>query len=94
VYSATNGRGELALDSGYGLGFMAQRRGNVVILGHGGSTAGYHASALFHRASRLGVIVLRNCDTCGFNAGPVASRMLERLVTVSDRGARGGRGGE
>ena len=94
VYSATNGRGELAMDSGYGLGFQVQRRGDVVFLGHGGSTAGYHASVLFHRASRLGVIVLRNCGSCRFDAGPVASRVLERLVAVSDRGGRGGRGGE
>jgi len=88
VHSATNGRGALTLSSGYGLGFQAQRRGDVVMLGHGGSTAGYHASALFHRESRLGVIVLRNCDSCRFDAGPVASRMLERLVTSAPTKAR------
>jgi CubicO group peptidase (beta-lactamase class C family) len=82
VYSSTSARGELRLTSGYGLGFQAQRRGEVVLLGHGGSTAGYHASALFHRDSRLGVIVLRNCDSCRFDAGPVASRILERLVVT------------
>jgi CubicO group peptidase (beta-lactamase class C family) len=84
VYSATSGRGELALDSGYGLGFQAQRRGEVVVLGHGGSTAGYHASALFHRESQLGVVVLRSCDSCSrdVDAGPAASRLLERLVSA------------
>jgi hypothetical protein len=82
VYSSTSGRGELSLSSGYGIGFQAQRRGDVVMLGHGGSTAGYHASALFHRASQLGVVVLRNCDSCRFDAGPVAARILERLVAV------------
>ncbi len=80
VYSATNGRGELTLSSGYGLGFQAQRRGDVVWLGHGGSTAGYHASALFSRADQVGVIVLRGCDSCPFDAGPVATRILERVV--------------
>jgi CubicO group peptidase (beta-lactamase class C family) len=83
VYSATNARGELALNSGYGVGFQAQRRGDVVMLGHGGSTAGYHASALFHRGSQLGVVVLRSCDSCSFDAGPVASRVLERLVAAA-----------
>jgi len=83
VYSATNGRGELALSSGYGLGFQAQRRGDIVWLGHGGSTAGYHASALFSRAGQVGVIVLRSCDSCPFDAGPVAARMLERVVAAT-----------
>ncbi len=83
VYSATTSRGELTLSSGYGLGFQAQRRGDIVMLGHGGSTAGYHASALFNRASGLGVIVLRNCDSCRFDAGPVAARILERLAVAA-----------
>lgn len=71
-----------AHSSGYGVGFQVQRRGEVVMLGHGGSTAGYHSSALFHRASKLGVIVLRNCDSCAVDAGPVATRTLERLVSA------------
>ena len=71
------------MTSGYGVGFMISRRGDVVMLGHGGSTAGFHASALVHRRSRLGVIVFRNCDNCAMDAGPVASRVLERLVTTA-----------
>jgi CubicO group peptidase (beta-lactamase class C family) len=78
VYSATGP----ALASGYGLGFTSTRRGDVIMLGHGGSTEGYHASALFHRASKLGVIVLRGCDSCPFDASPVAARILERLVNA------------
>ena len=81
VYSSTN-NGDLAMSSGYGLGFQAARRGDVVMLGHGGSTAGYHASALFHRGTKLGVIVLRNCDSCAVDATPVATYMLERVVTA------------
>ena len=83
VYSATTSRGELTLSSGYGLGFQAQRRGDIVMLGHGGSTAGYHASALFNRRADLGVVVLRNCDSCRFDAGPVAARILERLSVAA-----------
>ena len=72
-----------AMTSGYGVGFMISRRGDIVMLGHGGSTAGYHASALFHRPSKLGVVVLRNCDSCPVDAGPVATRFLERLVAAA-----------
>jgi CubicO group peptidase (beta-lactamase class C family) len=70
------------LASGYGVGFQITRRGDIVLIGHGGSTAGYHASALVHRPTRLGVVALRNCDSCPVDAGPVASRFLERLVTA------------
>lgn len=80
VYSATNTSGTLTMTSGYGLGFQAMRRGDLVFLGHGGSTAGYHASALVHRPSRIGVIVLRGCDSCPFDAGPVAAQVLQRLI--------------
>jgi D-alanyl-D-alanine carboxypeptidase len=69
-----------AMTSGYGVGFQISRRGEIVMLGHGGSTAGFHSSALVHRPSRLGVIVLRNCDNCAVDAGPVAAATLEQLV--------------
>jgi D-alanyl-D-alanine carboxypeptidase len=71
------------MTSGYGVGFQVSRRGEIVMLGHGGSTAGYHASALFHRGSQLGVVVLRNCDSCAVDAGPVAAAALERLVKAT-----------
>lgn len=72
-----------AMTAGYGVGFQIVRRGDVVMWGHGGSTAGYHASALFHRGSQLGVIVLRNCDSCSVDAAPVAAAALERLVKAT-----------
>jgi hypothetical protein len=50
------------------------------MLGHGGSTDGYHSYALVHRPTRLGVIALRNCDNCLVDAGPIAGRALEQLV--------------
>ncbi len=74
-----------AFSSGYGVGFQVSRRGEVVMLGHGGSTAGYHAAALVNRPTKLGVIVLRNCDSCLVDAGPTAARWLERLVTASQK---------
>jgi len=69
--------------SGYGVGFQTSRRGDVTMLGHGGSTAGYLSAALFHRGSGLGVIVFRNCDSCVMAPGPVASTALESLVNAS-----------
>ena len=79
VYSAATA-GNNPMASGYGLGFQLVRRGDVVMLGHGGSTAGYHAAALFHRKSGLGVIVLRNCDSCAVDAQPVAVGILSELA--------------
>ena len=69
--------------SGYGVGFQTARRGDVTMLGHGGSTAGYLSSAMFHRASGLGVIVFRNCDSCVMAPGPVAAAALESLVNAT-----------
>ena len=67
----------------YGVGFQQIRRGDVTMLGHGGSTAGYLSSALFHRASGYGVIVFRNCDTCTVKPGPVAASALETVVKAT-----------
>ena len=66
--------------AGYGVGFQVSRRGDLVFLGHGGSTAGYHAAALVHRPTKLGVVVLRNCDSCTPDAGPTAARILQRIA--------------
>jgi CubicO group peptidase (beta-lactamase class C family) len=83
VYTSTSTAA--ALTGGYGIGFMANRRGDQIFLGHGGSTAGYRASALFHRESKTGVVILRNADDApgsGFNAGGVANRVLERVIAA------------
>lgn len=69
-----------SMTSGYGLGFMVTRRGDLVALGHGGSTAGFRASALFDPRSRTGVVVLRNAEGGPFDAGPVALRILQQVA--------------
>ena len=76
VYSADG-----SLTGGYGLGFQAIRRGDLVALGHGGSTAGFRASVLFHRGSKIGVIVLRNAEGGSFDATRVALSVLEKVVS-------------
>jgi CubicO group peptidase (beta-lactamase class C family) len=55
VYSADSD-----MHSGYGLGFMAMRQGDLVLLGHGGSVSGFRAGAFFNRKSSLGLIYLRS----------------------------------
>lgn len=77
VLSATG-----ALDSGYGIGFQATRRGSLVFHGHGGSVAGYNAAAHVHRPSQTGIIVLRNVGGGPVNVSGLALRALEVLATV------------
>jgi CubicO group peptidase (beta-lactamase class C family) len=70
------------LTSGYGVGFQVMRRGTLVTHGHGGSTAGFRASALFDRASKTGVIVLRNSDLA---AAGLALRALEKIAAAATK---------
>jgi len=68
------------LDSGYGIGFQATRRGANVFIGHGGSVAGYSAAAHVHRPSQTGIIVLRNVGGGPVSVGGLALRALEILA--------------
>jgi CubicO group peptidase (beta-lactamase class C family) len=51
---------DLALTSGYGIGFMAERREGYSEFGHGGSVAGYTADLQMNRKTGVGVIVFSN----------------------------------
>ena len=75
---------ERVAGSGYGLGFQATRRGTSVAMGHGGSTAGFLTAALIDRASKTGIIVLRNVDggQGRLNPSNVAIRALEVVVAA------------
>jgi CubicO group peptidase (beta-lactamase class C family) len=68
------------LSTGYGVGFMVQRRGANVFYGHGGSVAGYRAQMLYHPQSKTGVIVLSNVGGGSFNPASVAEKLLTILV--------------
>ena len=68
------------LSSGYGIGFQARRRGELIAYGHGGSVAGYQAAAWVDRQSNTGVIVLRNV---GGGAFRVRDLCLSALAAVS-----------
>lgn len=83
VMSATG-----TLDSGYGIGFQATRRGPLVVLGHGGSVAGYNAAAEFHLPSQTGVIVLRNVAGGAVAVPRIAAQALEIVATAAGAAGR------
>jgi CubicO group peptidase (beta-lactamase class C family) len=68
------------LTSGYGIGFMLERKGSHVFAGHSGSVAGYSAQAWIHRPSKTGVIVLRNATGGAFDISGLAFRALAELA--------------
>ena len=72
----------LDLRAGYGIGFMVNRRGALVIYGHGGDVAGYSAAAQFDRASRVGVVVLSNVSGGQLRVGLLADRLLEAVAAA------------
>jgi len=74
------------LRSGYGIGFQLTRVGDLVIYGHGGSVPGYNAAAHFDRASRTGVIVLRNVGGGAVNVQTIAFQALARLAAARKKG--------
>ena len=73
----------LDLTTGYGIGFMVNRRGHMVICGHGGDVAGYSAAAQFDRASGTGVVVLCNVAGSQVRVGPLADPLLEIVAAAA-----------
>lgn len=78
------------LTSGYGIGFQVQRRGTLVLFGHGGSVAGYRAQVLYEPATKTGVIVLRNAGGGTFNGAGLARSLLEAVVAAQARSRESG----
>jgi len=70
------------LTSGYGIGFQVQRRGELVLYGHGGSVAGYRAQVLYEPGTKTGVIILRNVGGGKFNVGGLARGLIEAVVAA------------
>ena len=70
------------LSEGYGLGFMAMRRGSFTYLGHNGGVAGYVASMYFNRNAQLGVVLFRNVAGGKEQPDRLAIDILERLVNA------------
>lgn len=53
---------DASLETGYGLGFMAMRRGDYAFVGHNGGVAGYFAAMYYDRNTQLGVVLFRNVN--------------------------------
>jgi CubicO group peptidase (beta-lactamase class C family) len=70
------------LDVGYGLGFMAQRRGEFTWLGHSGGVPGYTATMYYDREYQLGVIGFRNATGGKANIGRLSVDVLKMLVVA------------
>jgi CubicO group peptidase (beta-lactamase class C family) len=77
-------RGDLSL--GYGIGFMARRRGEFTWLGHDGGVAGYSAMMYYDRETQLGVILLRNATGGRVRLSRLASEMLANLESAAAHG--------
>lgn len=61
----------------YGLGFSINEDEGVVVVGHGGSVAGYNAGLAFDLVSKIGVAMLR---TTGYN--PPYRDLLRKLIAA------------
>jgi CubicO group peptidase (beta-lactamase class C family) len=67
-------------ETGYGLGFMAMRRGDFSYVGHNGGVAGYQAQMYFNRGTQLGVVLFRNVIGGKQDANRLAVDILSTLV--------------
>ena len=70
-----------ALESGYGLGFMAFTRDGYPYVGHNGSIAGYRAAMYYDRPRQLGVVVFRNVGGGKQDFNRLAVDILSAIVT-------------
>jgi CubicO group peptidase (beta-lactamase class C family) len=70
------------LDMGYGLGFMARRRGDFTWLGHSGGLPGYTAMMYYDREYQLGVIVFRNATGGKANISRLSVDVLKMLIVA------------
>ena len=73
-------RGDLTY--GYGVGFSARRRGELVVFGHTGSVAGYRAVAFFDPESETGGVALRNVTGGKLDLAELSLRILEDVVAA------------
>ncbi len=71
------------MSAGYGLGFMAMRRGTFTYLGHNGGVAGYGASMYFDRAAQVGVVLFHNVTGGRENPDRLAVDILSRVVDAT-----------
>lgn len=71
------------VNSGYGVGFMWTRLGNLTWAGHNGGVAGYTASMYYNRPAGVGVVAFRNVVGGKANPDRLTIDILSRLVTAT-----------
>ena len=70
-------------NASYGFGFsISDAEPGMVIVGHGGSVAGYTANLVFEPSEKIGVVLLRNYNRGSTNLGQAARALLRELVTI------------
>ena len=67
------------MDAGWGLGLELYRRGDRVLVGHGGAMPGFLAGLVVHRGERTGAVVLTNT---GAEAAPEALALDLAVATL------------
>jgi len=69
----------------YGVGFMMERAGDRVLIGHNGGVAGFVSAAYFDPKSMIGIVCLRSAEEpC---EGPFLQQAFAELVRVQDGGS-------
>lgn len=69
-----------AWTDGYGLGLQLTRRGERILVGHGGSIPGYLAKLLVHRSSGTGVTVFGNVYNAGVSLTELCGEVIEEIL--------------
>jgi CubicO group peptidase (beta-lactamase class C family) len=70
--------------AGYGLGYELVRSGDRVYVGHRGSMPGFLSALRVSRSDGVGVFVVAT-KTAGADAGPLATRLLDRVLDALPR---------
>lgn len=68
-----------ALSEGYGRGFQAFRRGDMVAVGHRGAVLGYEASLFANRGSEIVVVILSNVFGRTWSMKKLCLHILSRM---------------
>ena len=71
-------------DHGYGLGLEITKNANgIKLVGHGGLVAGFSSYMVFNPESRIGVLLLRNCDDASSMLQWRGNMLLNNLVRAA-----------
>ena len=73
-------------NNGYGFGLMIKNNNEgIKMVGHEGLVAGFSSYMIFNPASRIGIIILRNCDNASIVLEIQGNNLLYRLVMADKK---------